>query len=545
MRLYSRWLLLPCLLSGIVTALHAQAAPATAVSHPCVIAHYKPTDADTAFEKENYAAAESLYRAALAKNATDPAAMTGLIRTLLSENKGADALAAAQSFDAAYPNNARVLALLGQAHLRLGDMDDVISYLNRSMKLDPCNGWAHFQASRFLSLSGMFAHSKTQLNIAHMLLPDEPLITRRWNNSNPPTETAEQYIARLTNELTKPDLSPEKHDAIEQSLKVAQTRQRGDCQAVTPIAGTVEKLVPISNGPILTPESIHGAGLDIQLNGKHRRFQVDTGASGLLLSRSVAVSAGLIPELEIKGGGIGDDGPTGEYVTHVDDIKIGSMEYKNCIVRVLEKSSVLNTDGLIGTDVFKNYLVTLDFPEHQLRLDPLPARPGETAHDSSLSTTGEDAKVAEAAPQDRYIAPEMKDWDGFYRVGHSIIVPTMIGNAPMKLFILDSGASVGFISPAAARLVSGVYGTDRIHVHGLSGEVKNVATADRVIISFAGVRQVLPDMTSIDTGNVSRNAGVEISGFIGFPTLRQVTVAIDYRDNLIHVTYDPKHDGFH
>ena len=64
-------------------------------------------------------------------------------------------------------------------------------------------------------------------------------------------------------------------------------------------------------------------------------------------------------------------------------------------------------------------------------------------------------------------------------------------------------------------------------------------------MTAAAVRQVLPDMTSIDTGNISRDDGVEISGFIGFPTLRQVTLAIDYRDNLLHVTYDPKHDGFH
>ena len=78
-------------------------------------------------------------------------------------------------------------------------------------------------------------------------------------------------------------------------------------------------------------------------------------------------------------------------------------------------------------------------------------------------------------------------------------------------------------------------------ITGIGGEVKNVAMANRIEITFAGVRQVTKNMVSIDTTNVSDNAGVEISGFIGFPTLRDVTLSLDYRDNLIHVSYDPKH----
>ena len=44
--------------------------------------------------------------------------------------------------------------------------------------------------------------------------------------------------------------------------------------------------------------------------------------------------------------------------------------------------------------------------------------------------------------------------------------------------------------------------------------------------------------------SLSRGAGVEISGLIGFPTLRQLVISIDYRDNLVHVVYDPK-KGYH
>jgi hypothetical protein len=51
-------------------------------------------------------------------------------------------------------------------------------------------------------------------------------------------------------------------------------------------------------------------------------------------------------------------------------------------------------------------------------------------------------------------------------------------------------------------------------------------------------------MTSFDTNSISRNAGVGISGFIGFTTLRDLIISIDYRDNLVRVVYDPK-KGYH
>ncbi len=124
-----------------------------------------------------------------------------------------------------------------------------------------------------------------------------------------------------------------------------------------------------------------------------------------------------------------------------------------------------------------------------------------------------------------------------------MIFPTRIGNAPLKLFLLDSGAGRGMISPEAAREVTHVTepDADRAHVQGLSGAVSTVYQAQNVVIQFGGVRQLVERMTAIDMGEASRWAGVEISGFIGFSTLQKLVVSIDYRDNLVHVVYDPKH----
>jgi hypothetical protein len=47
---------------------------------------------------------------------------------------------------------------------------------------------------------------------------------------------------------------------------------------------------------------------------------------------------------------------------------------------------VLDDDGLIGADVFHNYLVDIDFPADKFRLTPLPPYPDEAPAEASLGS---------------------------------------------------------------------------------------------------------------------------------------------------------------
>ena len=248
--------------------------------------------------------------------------------------------------------------------------------------------------------------------------------------------------------------------------------------------------------------------------------------------------------MEIKIGGIGDAGLQNTFVTHVDDIRIGALHFNNCQLEVFEGKNVLpNVDGLIGADVFRDFLVTLDFPALEMRLSPLPKRPDETAEALSLSTEGDETatpgKSLADLRKDRYVAPEMKDWERFFRSGHFIIFRTAIGNTPRKLFIMDTGAGLNLISPAAAREVTGVSSDTDMQIHGVNGAVKTVFSTGALYLQFAGVRQQTHGLSSIDTGDISRSTGVEVSGFLGYPILKELKIEIDYRDNLAHVSYAP------
>jgi predicted aspartyl protease len=296
-------------------------------------------------------------------------------------------------------------------------------------------------------------------------------------------------------------------------------------------------LVAIMDGGYPTGE----VGLDVSFNGKRRRLEVDTGASGLVLSKSAASGLGIVREDKIESAGVGDKGNVATSTAHVASVKIGKLEFRNCEVDILEKGSALDIDGLIGGDVFRKFLLTLDYPNKELRLEPLPKRPDEAKPEmESLNTEGGDDEEADV--HDRYIAPEMKDWTNVYRFGHELLLPVRIGESKAKLFLVDTGADSMLISPDAAREVTKVKNNYDDHISGISGEVKKVYETGKFKIEFAHLYQKVDSMTSIDTTKLSHVTGIEVSGFMGAPILQRLTIHIDYRDDLIKFDYDPKKD---
>ncbi len=532
-------------LAGVALPAGAQAggSPPMRTRASCAIDSSMPSEADQALAQGRYADAELLYSASLKADPASGKAMAGLVRTAEGQDKIAEALALAKKVQAAYPKDADVLNALGEVRFRRGEVGEASLAFNNAAHLDPCNARTHYDASWFLAFYGMYASSHLRINMAHSLAPNDPVITRRWETTQRKPMTAEQQLAWLKDRLDHPSapLTDDDRQAIEAAIKGVASSEKGSCELVTPMRATRLPIVPIAYGDAKTSQDIVAAGLDVLINGKRKRLEIDTGASGLLLSRSVAKAAGLVPELETTAEGFGDQGPASAYVTHVDSIRIGGMEFKNCMVRVLEKRSVLGTDGLIGTDVFRDFVVTLDTPGRELRLGPLPMRSDDpAAKPLTLRTSNQSAApvLAESA-RDRYVAPEMKDWTPVFRSEHMLIFPTVVGNASTKLFLMDSSAEMSMITPAAAREVTSVTADPWRSVTGIDGKGRKVFAADSVGISFAGVRVVTWGMSSFDSALLSNDMGAELSGVIGFPTLRELVVSIDYRDNLVHVVYDP------
>jgi predicted aspartyl protease len=522
-----------------------------------VIHHGPPTDADKALLASDFAKAENLYRAALTPHPTDPELTAGLVHALLRQQKVQEAADAVKAALTATPNVPALITLRGQVEYRQGLPWLAAQSADESVKLDPCNPRTQLLLADLGRISSLHAYAQRQLKNAHQLDPDDQEIREEWVGTLPLT----QRIAELESLLAGPNGMDE--EEVRQThlyldhLKKDLVEPHKACRLVSSVPSTEIPFVYLMRDAT----HIRAFGLDVKLNNHNARLQIDTGAGGLLISRSVAEHAGLKAFSQTEMGGIGDKGMKSGYTAFADSIRIGNLEFHDCSVRVIDSRNVMDdSDGLIGMDVLSSFLVTLDFPMRKLLLGPLPARPGDVAapapglntdstqsqeaavSDESVSSSEKPqplAKPATHGPYDRYIAPEMKDYTPVYRVGHDLILPAALNGDKLKLFIMDTGAWATTISPEAAREVTKVHNNSDIEVHGISGKVEKVYSADDITFRFAHLSQKANGVIAFDTSRISKSVGMEISGFLGATTLDLLTIHIDYRDGLVKFDYDP------
>jgi predicted aspartyl protease len=501
-----------------------------------VVDREPPNAAETALNRKDYGSAELQFRAMLEKNASDGAAHEGLVRALIEQDKVADAARDAEAWAAAAPGDTMALIALGDVRLRQGDPHAALVQAQNARLADLCNARAYYALARVESFAGFFATAKKMIEQAYVLHPTDDAIQTAWMSTRPAKERMQEWTEYVEH---SDQLRDEDRAKLKTRLEKDSLDRATDCR----MAASSPREAKVTMAEVMDgPQRFLGWGLDVKFNGKSRRLQIDTGASGITISRAAALFLGIKREDETEVGGIGDKGEVRTSIAHVASIKIGGIEFTNCPVQILEKWSVLDSDGLIGGDVFSGSLLTLDFPTHELRVAPLPERPEEKA----ASEAGDDR--AEQA-HDPYTAPEMAKWQRVYRVGHDLLMPTGLVDTKRikdesawkdKLFLLDTGAGFNTISPAAAREVTKVSRDDDTEVRGISGAVNNVFEAGKFTLAFAGLRLDSPSMTAIDTTKLSHDDGMEVSGLIGAPALFQVALHIDYRDNLVWCEYKPQ-----
>jgi len=399
----------------------------------------------------------------------------------------------------------------------------------------------------------------TMIEKAHAIDPSDPDIRRAWMhrlNTKDRIKFLEEYLAGENND------DEETRNSMRHYLEYLQARAkdpRGACHLVGKTTKTETPLVRLLEDPV----HLRAYGLTVEVNGHKTKLMLDTGASGILINRTLAEKAGVTRLADLDVGGIGDKGQKSGYRALADSLKVGGLEFQNCTVQVLDKRSVVGEDGLIGADVFSSFLVDIDFPNEKLKLSELPRRPDDPVSGANLkleseedeeseepasenaraSSSPKDSKAKASGPQDRYIAPEMQSYTRVFRFGHLLLVPTSVGDVPGKLFLLDTGAFLNQITPEAAREVTKVHGDSDTIIHGLSGSVNKVYRADKAVLQIGNLKQENPDLVAFDLTPMSNDVGTEISGTLGFAMLGMLDIKIDYRDGLVDFSYDRKRWG--
>jgi tetratricopeptide (TPR) repeat protein len=517
--------------------------------------------ADQLYRAGKFAEAETSYQALLKTDSRLVPAQVGLVRARLRQQKIDEALDAANTALAAQPNSAALLAAKGDVQFRNGEMPDSEKSYLTAKKLDPKEVRAYLGLARLYRSYSLYRKAYDQLQSAHEIAPDDIEVQKAWLGMLPRKERLAAMEAYLGG--PHPDDEEETKWMTEylEFLKATADKPIHACKLVSKVEQTETKLETM----YADTHRMRGIGLSVKLNDRNVRLLLDTGAGGIMVGRKVAEKAGLTRISALHYGGIGDKGVQSGYTAVADHIRIGELEFQDCVVAVSDKGSVTEEDGLIGADVLGAYLIDIDLPGMRLRLSPLPKRPEDNVAPKSLNSEGEEQSNAEQKedsaaeptskepkpvapaskptprlPKDRYIGPEMADWTKVFRFGHSILVPTSVNDSKSMLFGLDTGAFSNLLSVRAGRLVSKVSSEDRVRVHGVNGEVNKVYSSEQATLRFGHFQQANQGIITLDLSSISRHTGTEVSGFLGFAMLRQLEVKLDYRDGLVNFEYDPK-----
>lgn len=437
----------------------------------------------------------------------------GWVRALLGAYRAKEAYAAAEAAQKAVPGSAPAETALGMAAYRQGELADSEHHFRLALQLEPNNPGALIGLARILETVSKFQTARELYKAAYRSAPNDPecILSGLANQ-----QEGAEHVATMEHVLAIYD--PETREARNLRAHIASDKATGG-RKLRQLASSYQhydiKLQELLNGPT----SKVGVGLSVEINQKKFRLLLDTGASGIAISPKSAKKAGLegLGDETSEVHGVGDR-PTGDsYRLLATEVRIGELKLADVPIAAFSGATVAAGDGLIGADVFREFLVGIDFVHIRLSLDPFAERPPDHLGD------------APDAPASGFTRA--------MRLGNHLTLPTSVNGGKGHLFLIDSGSSQSFIDTDAARETTKIYGDDRTRIQGVQGGVKKVSRADTATLVFAGFRQENSDLIAFDLTKVGDSIGVGLAGILGMPVLRQMKLTIDYREGSVRLDY--------
>ncbi len=464
---------------------------------------HEATPAEAAYQKGKYEEAESLYLQALVGKPDDLELNSALVHTLLHESRIADAWARADKAATGAPHSASALTSLAEVQLRKGQPWLAAQTLDSAAAADPCYARAHLIRSRIFRIDSMYASERAELQAAYQIDPNDPDIRRSWLHTVNPAND----IVRIEESLaTMPNLEPDIREKASTSANAMMSLLSENSQTCQSAPITSPVTLPLL-ASYETVKQINSYKIGVEFPKGKAKLNVDTAASGLYISRTLAESLGLQHA---------EGAPVDTVLA--DSIHIGTLEFRNCMVGVSDTPFAQGVEGFIGTDVFAPYLVSLNFPQAKLELEPLPHRPDEQKN---------------ALPGDRYSGPGLKSYTPVYHKSQYLLVPVMIDKKDRRLFVLDTGIRLSTMTPEVAHSVSGTRLNFTNPVPSVSGPPLQIYR-DSFDLQFANLSLDHKDhILEFDPSTIEQSAGMEVAGMLGFDILQSLVIHIDYRDGLV------------
>jgi tetratricopeptide (TPR) repeat protein len=312
--------------------------------------------------------AVTLLQALVAKDPPVAAARPLLVDILLDQDKVDAAEDIVQKGLASNPESGDLHRLKGDVDYRKGDLKSASSEYAKAAKMNSKDARALYGTARVASALSLNQTAFLLYRLASRLAPhDEAIVgafTRNAATDQEQADALERYLASLDRDGRR------RYQWLVARMELRKfLAGRRTWQLASPYQPSKVRLKSLMD----SPRSPIRFGVDVRVNGaKSVPLLLDTGASGVVINRVLAEQAGVKRIADLNLSGIGDKAdPTG-YLGFAESVRVGDVEFRNCIVHVSDKKSVGEAAGLIGPAIFERFLVTLDFFRRELSLGLLP-----------------------------------------------------------------------------------------------------------------------------------------------------------------------------
>lgn len=244
--------------------------------------------------------------------------------------------------------------------------------------------------------------------------------------------------------------------------------------------------------------------VEVTVNGVKGLLLIDTGSNGFVLLNAEYFKTTATGHTMAGMGG----------TVNMEAVKVDLFQWENLQLKDRSfpamKLSQLNIGtsekvlGLIGSDFFKSYQLTLNFATRELEL----------------------SKTVSDAPIVKNILPIIKL--PFMLVGGFPVVEANIGDKKLR-FVMDTGATDNLIDTSLETEISGIWKqTEQVNMSEGSGNGGNVrrGVLDRITIGGLNMDKIQMGLHTMPAFDKEKN----ISGILGFQFLKYFYVDINYID---------------
>ena len=425
--------------------------------------------------------------------ATPNRASTGdLVADLLAQ----DDFQKAETLLETAPRTARNLAFQGEIEFRKGHFEEARRFYESALQTDSKTARAHFGLGKLAVGKLKTKDALQSFKRAIELEPQEPLY-RFYAGEAADLEKDPGEMRRQLEEYVR--LSPDDPDRLMEAraglemLAALKDKKIGEIDA------------PEKPGPIRLRKMLNLLFADVMVNGQGPfNFAIDTGASQLVISERVAEKVGLKPIAKTIMLGAGGAGKVESPVFRIDEIALGSVKIKNLPAGAFGDPLVSQVaDGIIGTSLLADFIVTINYPESQLEL-------------------------SKRADTDRaYSSDAIPVWC----FANLLLMPIDV-NGQRGNFVIDTGAATTIVSHSMANALGVNENTPGAKVDlglgGVGGFEGLVLRVPKVTFKTPGPSEAFDQVLSIDLKQISKMLQTEVSGLVGFDFLEKYKLTVDY-----------------